>query len=107
MIKITQLIRTEGMSGIDKFIAFMNWYTDHLDIAESIMVYEESCEIIIDWCKSHVHPYYFYGDPYNVYDWHQKEDVRHWDITVNLLGDFTFSLKRFVEDLYNIANFHA
>ena len=39
MIKITQLIRTEGMSGIDKFIAFMNWYTDHLDIAESIMVY--------------------------------------------------------------------
>lgn len=39
MIKITQLIRTEGMSGIDKFIAFMNWYADHLDIAESIMVY--------------------------------------------------------------------
>ena len=63
---------------------------------------EESCEIIIDWCKNHVHPYYFYGDPYNVYDWHQKEDIRHWDITVNLLGDFTFSLKRFVEDLYNL-----
>ena len=40
MIKITQLIREEKMSGIDKFIAFMNWYADHLDIAESIMVYE-------------------------------------------------------------------
>lgn len=39
IIKITQLIRTQGMSGIDKFIAFMNWYADHLDIAESIMVY--------------------------------------------------------------------
>lgn len=39
MIKITQLIREEKMSGIDKFIAFMNWYADHLDIAESIMVY--------------------------------------------------------------------
>ena len=35
---------------------------------------EESCEIIINWCKNHVHPYYFYGDPYNAYDRHQKED---------------------------------
>lgn len=27
------------MQPIDKFIGFMNWYTDHLDISESIMVY--------------------------------------------------------------------
>ena len=39
IIKIAQLLKTQEMSGIDKFIAFMNWYTDHLDIAESIMVY--------------------------------------------------------------------
>lgn len=39
IIKITLLLKTQGMSGIDKFVDFMNWYTDHLDIAESIMVY--------------------------------------------------------------------
>lgn len=39
VIKIVQLIRTSGMQPIDKFITFMNWYTDNLDIAESIVVY--------------------------------------------------------------------
>lgn len=37
--KIVEFIRTPNMQPIDKFISFMNWYTDHLDIAESIMVY--------------------------------------------------------------------
>ncbi|MFW5676559.1 MAG: hypothetical protein ACOCNL_09810 [Acetivibrio ethanolgignens] len=37
--KIVELIRTTNMQPIDRFICFMNWYTDHLDIAESIMVY--------------------------------------------------------------------
>lgn len=39
IVKIVELIRTPNMQSIDKFICFMNWYTDHLDIAESIMVY--------------------------------------------------------------------
>ena len=39
IIKIVQLLKTEGKSGIDLFVDFMNWYADHLDIAESIMVY--------------------------------------------------------------------
>ena len=39
MVKIVQLIRTATMEPIDKFIDFMNWYADNLDIAESIMVY--------------------------------------------------------------------
>ena len=37
--KIVEFIRTPSIQPIDKFISFMNWYTDHLDIAESIMVY--------------------------------------------------------------------
>lgn len=37
--KIVELMRTPNMQPIDRFISFMNWYTDHLDIAESIMVY--------------------------------------------------------------------
>ena len=28
--------------------------------------------------------------------------IRHWDLTVNLLGDFTFPLKQFVADLCNL-----
>lgn len=39
IIKIVEIIRTPNMQPIDKFICFMNWYTNHLDIAESIMVY--------------------------------------------------------------------
>lgn len=39
VVKISQLIRTSNMQPIDKFICFMNWYTDNLDIAESIVVY--------------------------------------------------------------------
>lgn len=39
IVKIVELIRTPYMQPIDKFICFMNWYTDHLDIAVSIMVY--------------------------------------------------------------------
>lgn len=39
IIKIVELIRTPNMQPIDRFICFMNWYTDHLDIAESIVVY--------------------------------------------------------------------
>ncbi len=39
MVRIVQILRTSKAAGIDKFIDFMNWYTDHLDIAESIVVY--------------------------------------------------------------------
>lgn len=39
MVKMAQLIRTPNMQPIEKFISFMNWYADNLDIAESIMVY--------------------------------------------------------------------
>ena len=39
IIKIVQLLRTPNVTPIDKFDQFMRWYADHLDIAESIMVY--------------------------------------------------------------------
>lgn len=39
MIKIVQLIRNSELTVIDKFIHFMNWYADNLDIAESVVVY--------------------------------------------------------------------
>ena len=39
IIKIVQLVRVPNMSAIDKFINFMEWYTDNLAIAESIMTY--------------------------------------------------------------------
>ena len=39
IIKIVQLLRTPKIAGIDKFITFMNWYTDNLDLAECVIVY--------------------------------------------------------------------
>lgn len=39
MIKLVKLIRTPSLSGIDKFIEFMNWYADNMDVAESVIIY--------------------------------------------------------------------
>ena len=39
IVKIVQLIRQSGMKPIEKFLSFMEWYTDNLDIAESMVVY--------------------------------------------------------------------
>lgn len=39
IIKITQLIRTPEVSGVDKYLSFMEWYAKHMDIAESIVFY--------------------------------------------------------------------
>lgn len=39
VIKITQLIRTPELKGVDKFLTFMEWYAGHMDIAESIVLY--------------------------------------------------------------------
>lgn len=39
IIKIVQLMRTPNTTPINKFDNFMRWYADHLDIAESIMLY--------------------------------------------------------------------
>lgn len=39
IIKITQLIRTSEVSGVDKYLSFMEWYAKHMDIAESIVFY--------------------------------------------------------------------
>ena len=39
VIKITQLIRTPNLKGVDKFLTFMEWYSDHMDIAESVVLY--------------------------------------------------------------------
>ena len=39
MIKIVRLIRDTSLSKIDKFIAFMDWYTTHCALAESVITY--------------------------------------------------------------------
>lgn len=39
IIHLVKQIRCSELSAIDQFVSFMNWYTDHLDIAESIVVY--------------------------------------------------------------------
>lgn len=39
IIKIVQLIRTDSVSGVDRFLSFMDWYVGHMDIAESMVFY--------------------------------------------------------------------
>lgn len=62
----------------------------------------EACQIIIAWCQKHTHPYYFYGDPYNIFDAQQRTDADFWDFYVNCLEMFEFTLERFKEDLQKL-----
>lgn len=39
IIHLVKLARCSTQNSIDTFISFMNWYADHLEIAESIIVY--------------------------------------------------------------------
>lgn len=59
----------------------------------------EVCDPIMKWCKKHVHPFYFHGDPYLVFDEDQKQDADFWDFNVNWLEFYEFSVARFRKDL--------
>jgi len=39
IVKLVQLIREKELTPIDKFISYMEWYADHMNIAESMVVY--------------------------------------------------------------------
>lgn len=39
IIKIVEILKSSSSKPIDRFISFMNWYTDNLDIADSIVAY--------------------------------------------------------------------
>lgn len=57
---------------------------------------------IIAWCKKHVHPYYFLGDPYIVFDEEQKTNADFWDVNVNRLEIYEFTADRFMKDLVQL-----
>lgn len=62
----------------------------------------EIIDAIITWCKKHVHPYYFLGDPYLPFDEEQKKDADFWDVNVNRLEMYEFTVDRFMKDLSHL-----
>jgi hypothetical protein len=62
----------------------------------------DAADKIVSWCRMHVHPYYFYGEPFQRYNWAQEHDPVYWDTMVNILGDYDFKLNKMLDDLQNL-----
>lgn len=57
-----------------------------------------AADVIIGWCRKYAHPYYIYQD-IQEYKWDIASDAEYWDISTNILGSFTFPVRRMREDL--------
>ena len=83
-----------GINGQKLWVDLQNLHYDICDKDD-----KEAAEIIIAWCKSHVHPYYFYGDPYDAFDYNQEINTEFWDTIVNPIGGYSFTVKQMRDDL--------
>ena len=83
-----------GINGQKLWVDLQNLHYDICDKDD-----KEAAEIIVAWCKSHVHPYYFYGDPYDAFDYNQEINTEFWDTIVNLIGGYSFTVKQMRDDL--------
>ena len=83
-----------GINGQKLWVDLQNLHYDICDKDD-----KEAAEIIIAWCKNNVHPYYFFGDPYDAFDYNQEINTEFWDTMVNLIGGYSFSIKQMRDDL--------
>lgn len=83
-----------GINGQRLWVSLQNLYLETHNLDDT-----EAADVIITWCKENVHPYYFYGDPYDAFDISQEKDAEYWDMMINCLEMFTFSVKRMRSDL--------
>lgn len=59
----------------------------------------EACHHIIAWCKSNAFPYCSQGLKVQEYDWDLLHDTDRWELLVNALNGYEFSLERITADL--------
>lgn len=86
-----------GINGQRLWVSLQNLHWEIRDKDDN-----EAAEIIISWCKENVHPYYFHGDPYAAFDISQERDTEYWDMMINFIGSFDFTVKRMREDLQHL-----
>ena len=59
----------------------------------------EACHHIIAWCKENAFPYCSQGLKVQEYDWELLQDSERWELWVNVLNSYEFTLERITADL--------
>lgn len=59
----------------------------------------EACHHIISWCKANAFPYCSEGLKVHEYDWELLQDSERWELWVNILNGYEFTLERITADL--------
>ena len=59
----------------------------------------EACHHIIAWCKANAFPYCSQGLKVQEYDWELLQDSERWELWVNVLNGYEFTLERITADL--------
>lgn len=91
--EVPRLNRGYGLDGNELWLSLNNLYQE-IRGKDDITAADD----IIGWCRKYAHPYYIYQE-IQEYKWDISSDAEYWDISTNILGSFTFPVRRIREDL--------
>ena len=83
-----------GVNGQDLLLSLCNLYQKIENVDDW-----EACHHIIEWCKKNTFPYYDDGSEVRQYDFSETINRNYWDMMVNVLDFYMFSLERITADL--------
>lgn len=83
-----------GLDGQKLLLSLCNLYLKIENIDEW-----EACHHIIAWCKANAFPYCSQGLKVQEYDWELLQDSERWELWVNVLNGYEFTLERITADL--------
>lgn len=83
-----------GLDGQKLLLSLCNLYLEIENTDEW-----EACHHIISWCKANAFPYCSEGLKVHEYDWELLQDSERWELWVNILNGYEFTLERITADL--------
>ena len=83
-----------GLDGQKLLLSLCNLYLKIENVDEW-----EACHHIIAWCKANAFPYCSQGLKVQEYDWELLQDSERWELWVNVLNSYEFTLERITADL--------
>ena len=83
-----------GLDGQKLLLSLCNLYLEIENTDEW-----EACHHIISWCKANAFPYCSESLKVHEYDWELLQDSERWELWVNILNGYEFTLERITADL--------
>lgn len=91
--EVPRLNRGYGLDGNELWLSLNNLYQEIRGKDDNT-----AADDLIGWCRKYAHPYYIYQE-IQEYKWDIASDAEYWDFFTNILGSFTFPVRRMREDL--------